>query len=205
MFPSPTRVFLTKGVGVHRHALTAFEFALRDADIEQQNLVYVSSILPPHCELITRSAGVAALSPGEITFSVLARAYANQGNLTEALLWTARWLDSNRVEPAAHYLHAMILQEKGEWRDARRALQSAVYLQPDFALADFALGNLARADGRAAEANKHFANALRSLRHRSPDEPLPDSDGMTVGRLVQTITALASIPGRPHRAGGRIE
>ena len=53
MFPSPTRMFLTKGVGVHRHALTAFEFALRDADIEQQNLVYVSSILPPRCKVIT--------------------------------------------------------------------------------------------------------------------------------------------------------
>ena len=52
MFPSPTRMFLTKGVGVHRHALTAFEFALRDADIEQQNLVYVSSILPPRCEVL---------------------------------------------------------------------------------------------------------------------------------------------------------
>src|ERR1700758_835559 len=57
MFPSPTRMFLTKGVGVHRHALTAFEFALRDADIEQQNLVYVSSILPPHCEVVARSRG----------------------------------------------------------------------------------------------------------------------------------------------------
>jgi chemotaxis protein methyltransferase CheR len=138
-------------------------------------------------------------------FSVLARAYANQGNLTEALLWTGRWIDSNKVEPAAHYLHAMILQEKGERREARRALQSAVFLQPDFALAHFALGNMARADGRAAEANRHFANTLRSLRHRSPDELLPDSDGMTVGRLVQTIEALAGIPGRPDRAGGRIE
>ena len=45
MFPSPTRMFLTKGVGIHRHALTAFELALRDADVEQQNLVNVSSIL----------------------------------------------------------------------------------------------------------------------------------------------------------------
>ena len=63
MFPSPTRMFLTKGVGVHRHALiTAFEFALRDADIEQQNLVYVSSILPPHCEVVAREAGVELLS-----------------------------------------------------------------------------------------------------------------------------------------------
>ena len=59
MFPIPKCVFLTRGVGVHRHALTAFEYALRDADIEQQDLVTVSSILPPRCELIARAAGVA--------------------------------------------------------------------------------------------------------------------------------------------------
>jgi arginine decarboxylase len=78
MFPSPKSVFLTRGVGVHRHALTAFEYALRDADIEQQNLVTVSSILPPHCELITRVAGVATLSPGEITFCVMARSETDE-------------------------------------------------------------------------------------------------------------------------------
>lgn len=64
MFPSPTRMFLTKGIGVHRHALTAFEFALRDADIEQQNLVYVSSILPPHCEVSAAKQGSKYSSPG---------------------------------------------------------------------------------------------------------------------------------------------
>ena len=73
MFPSPTRMFLTKGLGVHRHALVAFEFALRDADIEQQNLVYVSSILP-----LTREAGVELLRPGDITFCVLARSETNE-------------------------------------------------------------------------------------------------------------------------------
>jgi arginine decarboxylase len=49
VFPIPTSIFLTQGVGVHRHRLTAFEFALREADIEQQNLVSVSSIFPPRC------------------------------------------------------------------------------------------------------------------------------------------------------------
>jgi arginine decarboxylase len=78
MFPSPTRVFLTKGIGTHRHALTAFEFALRDADIEQQNLVYVSSILPPRCELISRETGVEHLKPGDITFCVMARAETDE-------------------------------------------------------------------------------------------------------------------------------
>jgi arginine decarboxylase len=78
MFPIPKCVFLTRGIGVHRHLLTAFEYALRDADIEQQNLVTVSSILPPHCELITPTAGVATMSPGEITFCVMARAETNE-------------------------------------------------------------------------------------------------------------------------------
>jgi arginine decarboxylase len=73
MFPLPKSVFLTRGVGVHRQRLSAFEYALRDADIEQQNLVTVSSILPANCALIARQAGVAMLSPGEITFSVMAR------------------------------------------------------------------------------------------------------------------------------------
>ena len=74
----PQRVFLTRGKGVHRHQLTAFEYALRDADIEQQNLVSVSSILPPGCELIAREDGVAALQPGEITYCVLARSETNE-------------------------------------------------------------------------------------------------------------------------------
>src|ERR1700721_677728 len=78
MFPIPKRVFLTRGVGVHRQQLAAFEYALRDADIEQQNLVTVSSILPPGCELIPRAAGVATLSPGEITFCVMARSETNE-------------------------------------------------------------------------------------------------------------------------------
>ena len=43
----PTRVFLTKGVGRHKYRLKSFEDALRAAGVAQQNLVQVSSILPP--------------------------------------------------------------------------------------------------------------------------------------------------------------
>jgi arginine decarboxylase len=87
----PSGVFLTRGKGVHRHQLTAFEYALRDADIEQQNLVSVSSILPAGCELIHRDAGVAMLQPGEITFCVLARAETNEpGRRISASIGLAR-------------------------------------------------------------------------------------------------------------------
>mgnify|MGYP002716528797 CR=1 FL=1 len=94
MFPTPQRVFLTRGVGVHRHQLAAFELALRDADIEQQNLVAVSSILPPGCELIPREEGVAALRPGEVTFCVMARAETDEpGRRVHASVGLARPTD----------------------------------------------------------------------------------------------------------------
>ena len=87
-------MFLTKGLGVHRHALTAFEFALRDADIEQQNLVYVSSILPPRCAVVARETGVELLRPGDITFCVLARSETNEfGRHVYASLGLARPAD----------------------------------------------------------------------------------------------------------------
>lgn len=91
MFPIPTRFFLTSGIGVHREQLTAFELALRDADIEQQNLVSVSSILPPGCEQVERAEGVKTLSPGEITFCVMARIETNEpGRRIHASIGLAR-------------------------------------------------------------------------------------------------------------------
>jgi chemotaxis protein methyltransferase CheR len=129
-------------------------------------------------------------------FSQLARALANQGKLAEALVWSERWIGANKIDPAAHYLHAMVLQETGEREAARRSLDRAVYLQPDFALAHFALGNLARADSRNSAANKHFANALHMLRACPPDELLPESEGMTAGRLMEVIVTLLDLPDR---------
>jgi len=74
----PKRVFFTKGVGKHRNELQSFELALRQAGIEKCNLVYVSSILPPTCEIIPKTRGLPALRPGEITYVVMARSSTNE-------------------------------------------------------------------------------------------------------------------------------
>jgi len=76
----PSKFFLTKGVGVHKNYLASFELALRDAFIEQFNLVSVSSILPPGCKKVTKEKGAELLSPGEIVFLVLARNASNEPN-----------------------------------------------------------------------------------------------------------------------------
>ena len=76
----PKRMFFTKGVGYHRNKLQSFELALRDAGIEICNLVTVSSIFPPDCKIISREAGVKALSPGQITYAVMAQECTNEPN-----------------------------------------------------------------------------------------------------------------------------
>ncbi|MBI5733166.1 arginine decarboxylase, pyruvoyl-dependent, partial [Candidatus Jorgensenbacteria bacterium] len=76
----PQKMFLTKGVGVHREQLTSFEMALRDAGIAPFNLVYVSSIYPPNCKRVSREEGLAVLKPGEIVFCVMARNATNEPN-----------------------------------------------------------------------------------------------------------------------------
>lgn len=74
----PCKVFLTKGVGWHRYQLKSFEEALRQAGVAQQNLVQVSSILPPKCKVISRESGLKKLLPGQISYCVIAKADTNE-------------------------------------------------------------------------------------------------------------------------------
>lgn len=76
----PTKIFLTKGVGVHKNRLESFELALRNAGIEKCNLVSVSSIFPPNCKIVTKEEGIQLLKPGEITFCVIARNETSEPN-----------------------------------------------------------------------------------------------------------------------------
>ncbi|AGF95738.1 MULTISPECIES: pyruvoyl-dependent arginine decarboxylase [Methanosarcina] len=78
----PKKVFFTSGAGTHPEKLESFEVALRDACIEKFNLVTVSSILPPRCEIVTKEEGLKELSPGEIVFCVMSRISSNDPGTT---------------------------------------------------------------------------------------------------------------------------
>ena len=69
----PSEVFLTKGVGRHREELQSFELALRSAGIARFNLVSVSSLLPPGCDIIQKRDGLKKLAPGQIVYVVMSR------------------------------------------------------------------------------------------------------------------------------------
>jgi len=76
----PQKVFFTKGVGRHKDYLQSFELALRDAGIETQNLVTVSSIFPPGAKRISKEEGVKYMKAGSIRFCVMSRNATNEPN-----------------------------------------------------------------------------------------------------------------------------
>ena len=94
---------------------------------------------------------------------------------------------ADKLNPGLRYLLASVLAEQGQGAAAAAALKQALYLDQDFALAHFALGNLCRRLGQGATAARHFANARELLAAHPPDAPLPDAEGLTAGRLLDII------------------
>ena len=119
--------------------------------------------------------------------ALLARLHANEGKLAEALQWCEKALAGDKLNPALHFLQGMILQEQGAFEDAMRSLKRSLYLDQNFALAHFALGSLALRQGKWIESKKHFENALSLLSAYRAEEILPESDGLTAGRLREII------------------
>jgi arginine decarboxylase len=119
---------------VHRERLTAFELALRDADIEQQNLVTISSILPPNCIELERQKGVATLLPGEITFTVLARAETNEpGRRVHSSIGLARPSEPSMYGYISeHHGYGMTGEQSGDYAEDLAASMLASTLGIEF-------------------------------------------------------------------------
>lgn len=124
---------------------------------------------------------------------LLAKAYANQGRLTEALRQCDQALTVDKLNANLHYLRATILQEQSEPDEAVKALNRALYLDPNFVLAHFALGNLCLRREKLKQARKHFANALSLLSDYQSETSLSEAEGLTAGRLREIILSIKQI------------
>lgn len=135
----------------------------------------------------TLEASLSKNQPAGRAMVLLARVYANQGKLPEALAWCEKAVATDKLNPASYFLRAAVLLEQKDVEGARATLKRALYLNPKFVMAHFALANLAQRLGKFAEAGKHFENALALLGQCRSEEELPEADGMTAGRLMEII------------------
>ncbi len=130
----PNKLFLTKGVGVHRNKLSSFELSLRNAGIEKCNLVYVSSIMPPQCRIISKQEGVKLLRPGQITHCVMARNETSEPNrLISAAIGIAMPRDQkNYGYLSEHHAFGEIAKVSGDYAEDLAATMLASTLGLSF-------------------------------------------------------------------------
>jgi chemotaxis protein methyltransferase CheR len=139
----------------------------------------------------TTVPSVAESVSGPEAFAHWARTHANRGELEQALVWCDRWVAADKLDSASHYVRGLILFEQERDGEATVALDRALYLSPDFVLAHFTLGVVARRAGRNADARRHFTNALRLLDRHQDGDLVPESDGLTAGRLSEMIASMS--------------
>jgi len=130
----PSKIFFTKGVGRHKDYLTSFELSLRSADIEQHNIVTVTTIYPPSCKIITAKEGIKLLQPGQITFAVMARNATNEANrLIASSIGVAVPADgSDYGYLSEHHPYGQTKQVAGEYAEDLAATMLATTLGVDF-------------------------------------------------------------------------
>jgi len=147
-----------------------------------------------YAEAVQGILGILANAPDDpAATALLARTYANQGRLAEALQCCERAIAGDKLNAGWRHLMATILQELGRPEEATEAFRRALYLDQNNALVHFALGNLLRRQGHTEDGRRHLRNALALLNACQPDQIVPESEGISAGRLAEIIrlTALA--------------
>ncbi len=123
---------------------------------------------------------------------MMAKNKADLGKLKEAEAFCEKAIEKNKLDPAAYYLLATIIQEQGNDAEAMKHVKKALYLNPDFVLAHFLHGTLSMKSGQASAGIKSFKNALSVLSKFNSDEVIPESDGLTAGRFKEIIQSITS-------------
>jgi chemotaxis protein methyltransferase CheR len=187
--PEPTPVFVQDLVKPNLSETESSVF--KEEDILQTTDQIYEEILNTYSkgnypEVINRLQKV-DLSPDEQI--LLIRAYANTGKLSDALTECQKAILTRKLDSKIHYLYASILQELKQPDEAIAALKRAIYIDPDFVLSYYSLGNLYLKKGNMDATKKYYKNILSIINKWSDDEIVPESEGLTTGRFKQIINA----------------
>lgn len=106
-----------------------------------------------------------------------------QGDRRGARLLLTELTESDPLIPEVHFLTALVAVGDGDRAAAECALQRALYLDPDFALAHYQRGLLARSSAREVDAERSFRNVLASLAPAGDDAVVRAGEGLSSGDL----------------------
>ncbi len=116
---------------------------------------------------------------------LLGKVCANERRLDEALEWADRALERDAVFAPAHYLRGLVLDEQGDLRAATDAVRRCVFLDPGFALGQYALAGFLARLGETERAIKTIESVIHAVGESPRETEVPEGDGLTAGRLLE--------------------
>jgi len=139
VLPLPNRFFVTSGKAVSKVSdLNAFDTALLDAGLSEQDLVSVSSVLPQGARPVRRRD----LPMGAITFCVLAQQRGGEGEMISAGIAFGPRDDDLGGYVAEGHMHGngKALREVLEWKMAEMAkLRGVKFKSLDYKIEDLSI------------------------------------------------------------------
>ncbi|MGE0491849.1 MAG: CheR family methyltransferase [Vulcanimicrobiota bacterium] len=116
------------------------------------------------------------------------RQLADQGQILQAQAACEGYLKANPLEPAAHFLHALLLDEQGRSTACAEALDRALFLDRRFLPAHYYQAIFAREQGQAERARKSLSTLQRLLSDPGSARGLEWLDGVTREELRSAVS-----------------
>lgn len=118
---------------------------------------------------------------------LMAKMSANDGEIesTHQILDTIETIDP--LLPQAHYLRALLFEQRAALEKAKAALRRAIYADRNFVLAHYHMGELLFSQGSLLQAKRSWQMAYNMLVGKELEGLVPFGDGATVGTLLYAI------------------
>ena len=107
------------------------------------------------------------------------RILADKGHHTEALSSCNEAIARYKLVTELYLLRAAIFQELGRSPEAIRSLKQAIYIDQNFLMGHYILGNLFLREGNLKNAKRCFKNVLELLNTRSNDDISDEFEGIS--------------------------
>ncbi len=121
-------------------------------------------------------------------YILLVKSHANLGDLVSAASVCESAISESKLDYRLHFIYSKILQNQGRNTDATSSLKRAIFLNPDFVLAYYSLGNILIKTGNNNGAVKNYNNALFTMNKFNDADIVPESEGLSVGRLKEIVS-----------------
>ena len=116
-------------------------------------------------------------------FDLLVKSFANSGQLAEGENTIHKILLNHSATAEMFYIYASFLKEQNNLHLSEVILKKAVYLNHGHILSNLMLGDINLHNGKKHIAIKHYKTVIGLLEKYNDNELVPESDGMTAGRI----------------------